>query len=55
MSEDKAEKAILEIAALVGKLDYMEGEIRQIKIDLADIGNLVIRLRIENKIKEMKK
>ena len=55
MNEDKAEKAILEIAALVGKLDQIENEIRQIKIDLADIGNLVIRLRTEDKIKEVKK
>ena len=55
MNEDKAEKVILGIEALVGKLDYMEGEIRQIKINLADIGNLVIRLRMENKINEAKK
>jgi len=54
MNEGKAEKAILEIAALVGKLDCVENEIRQIKIDLADIGNLVIRLRMEDKIKEAK-
>ena len=55
MNEDKAEKAILEIAALVGKLDCVENEIRQIKIDLADTGNLVIQMKIETKINGMKK
>ena len=55
MKEIEGEKTILRIEALVGKLDRIENEIRQIKIDLADTGNTVIRLRIENKIKEAKK